>query len=138
MSRRRCFLAVGELHHQRAPLREASVPSRKVDDAVDVRDVGVADRGERLRFTREAGQPLGIGGEEVGQDLDRDVAIELRIAGAIHLAHSPGTDGGDDLVGAHLDARAHAHGCARILLQEVAMPRIFRELTVIGSDGMIE
>ena len=48
--------------------------------------------GERLRFAREPREPFGIAGERVGQDLDRDVAIELRIARAIHLAHAAGAD----------------------------------------------
>ena len=35
------------------------------------------ERGERLRFALEARQPIGICGEQVRQDLERDVAIEL-------------------------------------------------------------
>lgn len=69
-----------------------------VDDAVDVGDVRVIQRGQRLCLAREAGEALRIECEEVGKDLDRDVAIELGIAGAIHLAHSAGADGGDDVV----------------------------------------
>ena len=34
------------------------------------------------------------------QHLDRDLASEPRVAGAIHLAHAAGAERGDDLVGA--------------------------------------
>ena len=52
-----------------------------------MRDVRMIERGEHLRFALEARQALGVVRERVGQDLDRDVASELRVAGAIHLAH---------------------------------------------------
>ena len=64
----------------------------------------MVQRGERLRFALEARQPLGIGGEAVRQDLDRDVAIELRVARAIDLAHAAGANDRDDLVGAEAGA----------------------------------
>ena len=67
-------------------------------------DVRMIQRRERLRFALEPREPLGIARERVGQDLDRDVAIELRIAGAIHLAHAPGAKGGQDFVGAEAGA----------------------------------
>src|SRR5439155_5488649 len=56
-------------------------------EAVDVRDVGVVERGQRLRLAREARQPVGVGREVIREDLDRDVAIEFAVAGAIDLAH---------------------------------------------------
>ena len=57
-------------------------------EAVDLRDVRMIERREHLRFALEPRQPIGIGRERVRQDLDRDVAIQLRVAGAIHLAHA--------------------------------------------------
>ena len=62
------------------------------------RDVRMIQRRERLRFALEPREPLGIGGERLGQDLDRDVATELRVARAIDLAHAAGPEGGEDLV----------------------------------------
>ena len=53
-----------------------------------MRDVGMVQGGERLRLAREPREPLGIAREELGQHLDGDVAIELRVARAIHLAHA--------------------------------------------------
>ena len=58
---------------------------------------GMIQRGERLRFALEAREPVGIACEGVGQDLDRDIAIQLRIARAIHLAHAARADLGGDV-----------------------------------------
>ena len=58
----------------------------------------MVQRREDLRFALEPRQALGIVRERVGQDLDRDVAIELRVAGPIDLAHAAGAEGGEDLV----------------------------------------
>ena len=55
-------------------------------------------RRQGLRFAREAHDAVGIGREEVGKDLDRDLAIEPRITGAVHLAHSAGAERADDVV----------------------------------------
>ena len=65
---------------------------------MNLRDVRMIERGQRLRFAREAGESIMIGGERVRQDLQGDVAIELRVASAIHLAHATGANGRDDLV----------------------------------------
>ena len=55
-------------------------------------------RRQRLCFAREAGEAFAVGGEELGQDLDRDAAIELGIARAIDLAHAARTEWADDLI----------------------------------------
>ena len=55
-------------------------------------------RGERFRFTLEAGHTLGVGRERVGQNLDRDVPIERRVARAIHFAHPARANQRDDLI----------------------------------------
>src|SRR5204863_7742647 len=93
-----------QLHHQRAPVR------RTVEglEAENLRDAAVAERGERLRFALEPREAIGIGGDGIGQDLDRHVAIELRVARAIDLAHAAGAEWGDDFVRA--DARAGSEG----------------------------
>src|SRR5205823_4543460 len=72
--------------------------NRALLDPIDGRDVGMIERGQRLRFAFEAGHAGGIFGEGRGQDLDGDVARELRIARAIYLAHPAGAERGDDFV----------------------------------------
>ena len=79
----RQVLAGHQLHDQRAD-------AAGFLDAVDGGDVRVVQRGQRLRFAREAREAIGIGGQGCGQDLDGDVAIELGIARAIDLAHPAG------------------------------------------------
>ena len=76
---------------------------------VDRRDVRVIERGEELRFAMQPREPLGIGGEQLRQHLQRDVATELRIAGAIHLSHAAGAEGGLDLVWTEASAGRERH-----------------------------
>ena len=66
----------------------------------------MVQRREDLRFALETRQAIGITGEGIGQDLERDVALQLRVLRAIDLAHPAGADLGGDLV----DAEAGAWG----------------------------
>ena len=63
-------------------------------------DVRVVECSECLGFAGESRQSIGIGGEGVRQNLQRDIAIELRIARAIHLTHASFTDRRGDLIDA--------------------------------------
>ena len=67
-------------------------------DAVDGGDAGVVQAGEHLRFPLEPGEPVGVSGEGVRQDLQRDIAAELGVGGAIDLPHPAFTDQGGDVV----------------------------------------
>ena len=81
-----------------------------------MRDVRVIQRGERLRLAREAGEAIGIGSERLRQDLDRDVAIEPRVARAIDLAHAAGAEQRDDFVDVETRAGREEHeGRRRII-----------------------
>ena len=61
---------------------------------------------------RTAARSFGVGEYVDRQDLDRDGAIEPRVARLVDLAHAAGADGGDDLVraesGAWGDGRGHS------------------------------
>ena len=96
------ILALDELHHQSGPLASAS--GRKIHDAIDLRDVGMVQRGQRLRLACETREPIGIAREELRQDLDRDVAIEPGVARAEHFPHSAFAQLPEDLE----DADSHA------------------------------
>ena len=69
-SNRRARDAVGEiltrhqLHHQ-SWHRAAIARAGRIDHAVDLRDVGVIERGERLRLALETDQAITIGSEEL-------------------------------------------------------------------------
>ena len=55
-------------------------------------------RREGLGFTLEAREPIDVVRERLGQDLDRDVAIQLRVAGPEDLPHAAFADAGDHFV----------------------------------------
>jgi hypothetical protein len=74
-------LALDELHDQRAP-------GARIFNAVDLRDVRMVEGGECLRFAFETHQTIRIARERLRQNLERDIAIELRVARAIDLAHA--------------------------------------------------
>ena len=84
-------------------------------DAVDLRDVRMVERRKHLRLALESRDAIGVGGEEIGQNLDRDVAVQPRIARPIHFAHSAGANGGEDFVRAETRAgfKGHALGETR-------------------------
>src|SRR5437868_4286645 len=51
-----------------------------------------ASAGGSARFLLEAPQAIRVGRQGRGQHFDRDVAIEPRVAGAVHLAHPAAPD----------------------------------------------
>ena len=57
-------------------------------------------RGDCLCRALEAHQPIRIGGRLHGQDFERNLATQFRVARAIDLAHATGTDRRDDFVDA--------------------------------------
>ena len=69
-------------------------------EAVDLGDVRMVQLGEELRLALEAGQALLVLGERGGEDLDRHLALELGVGGAVDLPHAAFADLGGDLVGA--------------------------------------
>ena len=74
-------------------------------EPIDRRNVRVVERRQHLRLAREACDAIGIEGKGVGNDLQRDVAIQLGIARTIPLAHAAGTEGGKDFIRAESGAR---------------------------------
>ena len=59
----------------------------------------MVERAGGPRLLLEAAQALGVGGERGGQHLDRDVAAEPRVAGAVDLAHAARAERRRHLVG---------------------------------------
>ncbi len=89
--------ALDQLHHQRVNHRSATC-RRRVFEAVDLRDVGVVERREHVRLAPEPREPIGRVGNERRQHLQRDIAAELGVAGAVDLAHAPGPQVAEDFV----------------------------------------
>src|SRR5262245_1972823 len=67
------------------------------------------ERGQDLGFTLESGESISIECELGWEDLQRDVAIQFGIAGAIDLAHAAGAEGGLNLVRPELRASGQTH-----------------------------
>jgi hypothetical protein len=86
------------IHELEDDVRDASPRIAPLLEAKDLGDVWMIERGQQLRLAREARSALRISDEGVGQDFDGDVAIELGIASAIHLAHSASPKRAEDLV----------------------------------------
>ena len=80
-----------------------------VFQAVDAADVRMIQRGECLRFALEARDALGIRDEHIRQHLDRDVAFQLRVPRAIHLAHPTRADGAEDFIRAEAGSDGQGH-----------------------------
>jgi hypothetical protein len=78
--------------------------------AVDGGDVRMVQRRQRPGFTLETRQPVGIVRDRVGEDLDRDLAAEVGIGRAPHLAHAAGADLGSHFIRAEPRARGQRHG----------------------------
>ena len=89
----RQIVALDQFHHERAVTPPALL------QAVDCSDVRMVQRGEDFRFALEARKPLGVTSDRRRQDLDRDLALQLRVGRPIHLAHAAGADRGGDFVG---------------------------------------
>jgi hypothetical protein len=81
-------------------------------EPVNVRDVRMVDRRERFCFAAEARDAFFITRELGRQDLQGNIAIEFRIARAIHLAHSAGAERAGDRVRADAGALRQGHGWA--------------------------
>ena len=71
-------------------------------------------------FLLESMEAVGVGGERDGQDLDRHVTTQPRIARAIDLAHAAGADDRDDFIGA--EPLAGGEGHYRFLTRSAAKP----------------
>ena len=89
---------------------EHDVRARALDAGiVDGDDVRVAERSRRQHFLLKAPEPVGRIGNRLGEDLDRDIAMQASVGSAVHLAHAPGAEQALDLVPAEARARCEGH-----------------------------
>jgi hypothetical protein len=75
-----------------------------------VADVGVVDAGLRARLADQALAAGRHAGDAVGQDLDRDRALEREVGGEVDLAHAAGAERALDAKVTELLAGAQAGG----------------------------
>src|SRR5262245_22722025 len=73
----------------------------------------MVQRGECAGLALKASQAFGVMCERLRQDLDRDVAIKLRVARTINLTHAARADQGANFIGAESSARGKCHYAPR-------------------------
>jgi len=88
--------SLDELHHQDVRLHAAF--KRHLLEAVEVGDPRMIERRQQLRLALEAREPVAVGGERLRQQLEGHLAPELRVGGAVDLAHPTRADRGADPV----------------------------------------
>ncbi len=101
-------LALEQLHHQE--VRVSLVP-----DVEERADVGVVERGDRLRLALEPLAPLLVLSEADGEQLDGDAAVEAGVLPPPDLAHSAGADRRRQLVGPEPRSGLDGHESRRVL-----------------------
>src|SRR5207249_7433943 len=75
----------------------------------DRENVGMTESGDGFGLNLEALQAVRFGRQQLGQNLDGDVAIQAGIAGAVDLAHTAGAERSEDFILAKLGARDQRH-----------------------------
>ena len=95
-------LALQVLHHHVAG-------AILIADVVECADVRMIQRCDGAGFAFEAGAQILALGDVFRQDLDGDGAVEPRVAGLVHFAHSSSADRGEDFVGAEFFAGGERH-----------------------------
>ncbi len=91
-------------------LHDQKIDAVLTPDIVERADMRVIERRNRARLALEPLARLGIARHVRRQDLDRDGAIQARVAGFVDLAHAARAKGGLNLVGAKTCSSGEAHG----------------------------
>ena len=101
-------LALDELHGE-------EVDALGFFDREDRDDARMIERGQGLRLAAESLQAVGVRGHPGGENLEGDLAPQLGVRGAIHLAHAAFAQLGEDAVVAEgpTDHRVPARASAR-------------------------
>ena len=99
---RRQILALDEFHHE-------GVDVTRLFETVDRGNIGMIQRGEDFGFALKARQPIGVSRQRRRQDLDGDLALQLRVGRPIHLPHAAFADFGGDLIRAETGAGSQGH-----------------------------
>ena len=88
---RREVLAVDVLHREVRPAVDLA-------DVVHAADVLVGDLARDAHLVVELREARGIGGDGLGQELQRHGLVEAQVVGAVHLAHAAASEQADDAV----------------------------------------
>ncbi len=103
--------ALDELHDEGAH-------AARLLEAVDRGDIRVLELREDLRLALESCEAVRVGGERLGKDLDRDLALQLRVGRPIDDPHPALAERGGDLVRSYAGAGNERHRTRRILRRD--------------------
>jgi hypothetical protein len=132
------YLALRNPIGERGALNQLEDESRqpgRLFETVDVADVLVIQCGEALGFSLKAGDALSVRGKRIGEDLDCDIPIQLRIPRAIHLAHAAGADERDDFIRAESGASHQRHELSGEILILPEVPSIDGSCQALKRPG---
>ena len=113
----------GELAFWLVAMRRPTREEVRVFEAVNAADVRMVERREDLGFPFEPGEAVRVLSKRLGQDFQRDVAIQLRVAGAVDLAHAAAAEERQDLIRAEPRARGKGQMQSRGTLYALAHNR---------------
>ena len=94
-------------------------------DSVDGDDIGVIEGGHRLGLAPESLESIRVRGHLGGENLDRDISIELGVAGQPDLTHPAFAELAEDLV---VEQRAADHLCPPLRIADRASGTGFHPL----------
>src|SRR5262245_51422920 len=77
---------------------------------MDRDDVRVIEGGDGTCLALESGEALGIACDVLWKNLERDVAGQTRIVGAVHRAHAASAERAADLIGTESGSGHEGHG----------------------------
>ena len=84
--------------------------------------------GRRAGLLLESLKPRRVGGKRCGENLDRDVAIQSRVAGFVDLAHPAGAERCQDFVQAEASTSGKRHELHRLRFQPTDLHEEAREV----------
>jgi hypothetical protein len=96
----------------REQFHDQEMDGARVTDVEERANARVGQAGDRPRLLVEAAEQVGVTGEIGPHDLESDLAVEPRVAGAVNFTHTTRTERRDDLVGPQCQPRAQ-HGALR-------------------------
>ena len=79
-------------------LRDHVGLAARLDELVDRQKVRVVEHPGRDGLVLEASEALWIANDRLGKDLDRDVAADAAVVGAVDLSHAANAEPRDDFV----------------------------------------
>src|SRR5262249_47805605 len=103
--------------------------------SIDRSDVRMVQGREHFGLATKAPKPFRVARERIWQHFDRDVALQLRIARAIHLAHAARTDLRGNFIRTEASAGGERHREVAGIIGDLAIwPELLLENADVATD----